>query len=130
MSTLNKGVNEIDYKELFPLKVIKSKRDYKWALRSMEAVFDEEKGPFAEYAETLTVLIEHYEEGRYHINEATGVELVKFLMEQNNLKQKDLVGILGEKSSVSEILNGKRPLNLNHIRKLAEKFHVKPATFV
>ena len=130
MPTLNKGSNEIEYKELYPLKVIKNKRDYEWALKSMEAVFDEEEGPLSEYAETLTLLIEHYEEGRYQINEATGVEVVKFLMEQNNLKQKDLVGIIGEKSSVSEILNGKRPLNLNHIKKLSEKFHIKPATFV
>ena len=130
MPTLNKGSNEIEYKELYPLKVIKNKRDYEWALKSMEAVFDEEEGPLSEYAETLTILIEHYEEGRYQINEATGVEVVKFLMEQNNLKQKDLVGIIGEKSSVSEILNGKRPLNLNHIKKLSEKFHIKPATFV
>ena len=44
-----------------------------------------------------------------------------FLMQQNNLKQKDLIGIIGGKSAVYEILNGKRPLNLNHIRKLAEK---------
>jgi HTH-type transcriptional regulator/antitoxin HigA len=51
-------------------------------------------------------------------------------MDQNNLKQKDLVGIIGRKSAVSEILNGKRPLHLNHIRKLAKKFHVKPASFV
>ena len=75
-------------------------------------------------------MIEHYEEGLYQIKEATGVEVVIFLMEQNNLKQKDLVGVIGEKSSVPEILNGKRPLNLNHIKKLAEKFHIKPVTFV
>jgi len=130
MSALNKGLDEIDYKGLYPLKVIKNTRDYKRALKSMEAVFDEANGPFEEYAETLTILIEHYEEERYQINEATGVEVVKFLMEQNNLKQKDLVGVIGEKSSVSEILKGKRPLNLNHIKKLSEKFHIKPATFV
>ena len=75
-------------------------------------------------------MIEHYEEERYQINEATDIEVLKFLMEQNNLKQKDLVGVLGGKSSVSEILNGKRPLNLDHIKKIAEKFHIKPTTFV
>jgi hypothetical protein len=52
MSTLNnRGIEEIDYKGLYPLKVIKNKRDYKLALKSMEAVFDEENGPFTEYAE-------------------------------------------------------------------------------
>jgi HTH-type transcriptional regulator/antitoxin HigA len=51
-------------------------------------------------------------------------------MEQNNLKQKDLIGVLGGKSSVSEILNGKRSINLQHIRALADRFHVEPATFI
>jgi len=51
-------------------------------------------------------------------------------MDQNDLKQKDLIGILGGKSAVSEILNGKRPLNLKHIRNLSEKFNVRPSTFV
>ena len=59
-----------------------------------------------------------------------GVKILKFLMKQNNLKQKDLVGVIGGKSTVSEILNGKRPMNLQHIRVLADKFHVEPATFV
>ena len=59
-----------------------------------------------------------------------GVKILKFLMRQNNLKQKDLVGVIGGKSTVSEILNGKRPMNLQHIRVLADKFHVEPATFV
>ena len=122
--------DQIEFEDLYPLKVIKNKTGYEKALKSMEAVFDEKKGPLAEYAETLAILIEHYEEERYQINEATGVEVVKFLMEQNNLKQKDLVGVIGEKSSVSEILKGKRPLNLNHIKNLSKKFHIKPATFV
>jgi HTH-type transcriptional regulator/antitoxin HigA len=51
-------------------------------------------------------------------------------MDQNDLKQKDLIGILGGKSAVSDILNGKRSLNLKHIRNLSEKFNVKPASFV
>ena len=56
--------------------------------------------------------------------------MLKFLMTQNGLRQKDLVGIVGAKSSVSEILNGKKPLNLKHIRALANKFNVRPATFI
>ena len=130
MPAIEKGSDEIEYKELYPLKVIKNKTDYEWALKSMEVVFDEEKGSLAQYAETLTILIEHYEEEQYQINKATDVEVLKFLMEQNNLRQKDLVGVIGGKSSVSEILNGKRPMNLTHIRRIAEKFHIKPTTFV
>ena len=124
------ALDQILFKDLYPLKAIKTRKDYEKALKSMETVFDETKGPLAEYAETLTILIEHYEEEQFPIMEATGLEVLKFLMEQNDLKQKDLIGILGGKSVVSEILNGKRPLNLKHIRNLSEKFNLKPATFV
>ena len=124
------ALNECDYNDLYPLKIIKNKRDYKLALKSLEDVFDETSGNLAEYAETLTVLIEHYESENFPIKNSSGVEMLKFLMTQNNLKQKDLVGIVGAKSSVSEILNGKRPLNLQHLRALANKFNVRPATFI
>ncbi len=124
------AVDRMNFKKLYPLMVIKTQNDYEKALRSMEAVFDEETGPLADYAETLVILIQHYEEENFTVEKKQGVEVLKFLMEQNDLKQKDLVGILGGKSTVSEILNGKRPLNLQHIRILADKFHVKPATFV
>ena len=124
------ALNECEYSDLYPLKIIKNERDYKLALKSLEAVFDETRGNLAEYAETLTVLIEHYESENFPIKESSGIEVLKFLMTQNVLKQKDLVGIVGSKSTVSEILSGKRPLNLQHIKSLAEKFNVKPATFI
>jgi HTH-type transcriptional regulator / antitoxin HigA len=117
-------------KNLYPLKVIKNEEEYQEALKSLEAVFDEAEGPLADYAETLTLLIEKYEETLHSFPEASGIEVLKFLMDQNGLKQKDLAGILGGKSTVSELLNGKRPFNLNHIRLLAKKFNVRPATFV
>jgi HTH-type transcriptional regulator/antitoxin HigA len=71
-----------------------------------------------------------YEDALFPIKKASGLDVLKFLMDQNNLKQKDIVGILGGKSEVSEILNDKRPLNLKHIRSLSEKFNVTPASFV
>lgn len=124
------ALNEREYSDLYPLKIIKNEREYKLALKSLEAVFDETRGNLAEYAETLTVLIDHYESENFPMRESSGIEVLKFLMTQNVLKQKDLVGIVGSKSTVSEILNGKRPLNLQHIKSLAEKFNVKPATFI
>jgi len=124
------ALNQYDYNDLYSLRVIKNNKDYKLALKSLEAVFDETGGKFAEYAETLTVLIEHYESENFPVNESKGVDLLEFLMAQNDLKQKDLTGIIGTKSSVSEILSRKRPLNLQHIRALADKFNVKPATFI
>ncbi len=124
------ALDQTEIQEFYPLKVIKTRNDYEKALKSMEAVFDEKTGPKAEYAETLAILIESYEEKRFPVENAGGLEALKFLVEQNGLKQKDLVGILGSKSSVSEIFSGKRPLNLKHIRILSDTFHVNPATFV
>lgn len=124
------ALDQLKFKDLYPLKVIKTRKDYNKALESMRTVFDETKGPLAEYAETLTILIEHYEEAQFPIMNATGLDVLKFLMDQNELKQKDLIGILGGKSAISEILNGKRPLNLKHIRALSEKFNIKSASFV
>jgi HTH-type transcriptional regulator/antitoxin HigA len=124
------SVAQVEQKHLYPLKAIKTEKEYEQALKSLELVFDEAEATLAEYAETLAILIESYEERRFPIKHATGVEVLKFLMEENELKQKDLIRALGSKSSISEILNGRRPLNLNHIRKLAEQFHVKPATFI
>ena len=124
------ALDQLDFKGLYPLRMIKNEKNYKEALKSMETVFDVTEGHLAEYAETLAILIEHYETKRFPIKESSGIDVVRFLMDQNGLKQKDLIGILGEKSSVSEILNGKRHLNLQHIRALSEKFNVNPATFI
>ncbi len=124
------ALDQVEIREFYPLKVIKSRNDYERALKSMEAVFDEKAGPKAEYAETLAILIAYYEKEHFPVKSAAGAEVLEFLVEQNGLKQKDLVGILGSKSTVSEIFSGKRPLNLKHIRILADTFHVKPATFV
>jgi len=124
------ALDQLDFEGLYALRMIKNEKDYKEALKSMETVFDATEGHLAEYAETLAILIEHYETERFPIKESSGIDVVRFLMDQNGLKQKDLIGILGGKSSVSEILHGKRLLNLRHIRALAEKFNVNPATFI
>lgn len=124
------ALNEYENVCLYPLKIIKNKQDYEHALRSLELVFDETNGDLAEYAETLTLLIEHYESENFLMKSPNGVDLLKFLMDQNGLKQKDLIGILGSKSSVSEILSAKRALNLRHLKALADTFNLDPATFL
>lgn len=124
------ALNHSQFSRLCPLKAIKNEKDYIEALESMEMVFDETDDDLGEYAETLTILIEHYESQHNHIPDCTGVDALRFLMEQNNTKQKDLVGVLGGKSTVSEILSSKRPLNIKHLNALSAKFGVSPATFL
>jgi HTH-type transcriptional regulator/antitoxin HigA len=80
-------------------------------------------------AELLTLLIEDFEERHYPLKPATGIEALEELMEANGLKQKDLVSIFGTPSIISEVLNGKRRLTTEHIRKLSRRFHVSPELF-
>ena len=79
--------------------------------------------------ELLTLSIEHYDNEHFQIAEADGVSILKYFMEEFDLKQKDLQNELGTQGVVSEILHGKRKLNRNQIEKLSERFHVSPAVF-
>jgi HTH-type transcriptional regulator / antitoxin HigA len=81
------------------------------------------------YAEVLLTLIEAYEEEHHSIPDASPVEVLRALMDANDLKQKDLAAIFGSESIVSEVLHKKRDLNKTHIEKLSKRFHVSPAVF-
>lgn len=81
------------------------------------------------YAEILITLIEAYEERHHPIPDVSPVEVLRALMDANNLRQKDLAAILGSESIVSEILHKKRALNKTHIERLSKRFHVSPAVF-
>ena len=69
---------------------------------------------------------EHYQ----FLEEGTGIDALKFLMEQHDINQNDLNNEIGSQGVVSEILNGKRQLNVTQIRKLSERFKVSPGTFI
>jgi HTH-type transcriptional regulator/antitoxin HigA len=81
------------------------------------------------YAQVLMTLIEVYEEEHHLIPDASPLEVLRALMDANELRQKDLVPIFGSESIVSEVLHKKRDLNKTHIEKLSARFHVSPAVF-
>jgi HTH-type transcriptional regulator/antitoxin HigA len=81
------------------------------------------------YAEVLMTLIAAYEEEHHSIPNASPVEVLRALMDANDLRQKDLVPIFGSESIVSEVLHKKRDLNKTHIEKLSKRFNVSPAAF-
>ena len=90
------------------IKPIKTGKDYKKALERLEFVFDATpNSKERDEAEILSLLIENYENKHHPIQPPDPIEAIKIQMEEMNLKQKDLVGIIGGKSSVSEILNKK-----------------------
>jgi HTH-type transcriptional regulator/antitoxin HigA len=80
-------------------------------------------------AELLTLLITDYEEKHFRLKPASPVQVLQELMRANGLRQKDLVEQFGTESIVSEVLNGKRELNKEHIKRLSERFQVSPAVF-
>ena len=79
----------------------------------------------------LCELVEDFEEEAYPMGESsTPLSMLKFLMEQQNLKQTDLLEVFGSKGIASEVINGKRAISKTHARKLAERFKVSVELFV
>ena len=83
----------------------------------------------AELLRLLTLLIEDFEGRHYATPKASPRAAIVFLMDQHGLKQKDLTPVFGAPSITSEVLNGKRELNREQIRRLSEHFHVSPELF-
>jgi HTH-type transcriptional regulator/antitoxin HigA len=112
---------------------IHNKHDYDLAVNLLNQLLDEvgsnEKHPLYGFLEVLGIIIENYETEHYNLDGATGADALKFLMQEHNLHQDDLPEI-GSQGVVSEILNGKRQLNVNQIQKLSERFKVSPAVFI
>jgi HTH-type transcriptional regulator/antitoxin HigA len=82
-----------------------------------------------EAIELLTLLIERYESEHFPAPDADPVDVLRFLLAQNGLSQRDVSPELGSESTVSLILAGKRQLNRNHIERLSRRFHVSPSVF-
>ncbi|HNR43259.1 MAG TPA: hypothetical protein PKL65_13585 [Bacteroidales bacterium] len=113
------------------IRPIKSGEDYIRALTRLEEIFDASvDSPEGDEAEILSVLIESYENTYFPIEAPDPIEAIKIRMEEMNLKQKDLVGIMGGKSRVSEILNRKKRLTVAMIRNLTRELHLPPSLLI
>jgi len=113
------------------IKPIKSEKDYKQALKRLEVIFDASVDTKAgDEAEVLSLLIENYENEHYPIEAPDPIEAIKIRMEELNLRQKDLVGIIGTKSRVSEILNKKKRLTVDMIRELERVLQISASVLV
>ncbi|HJS18283.1 MAG TPA: helix-turn-helix domain-containing protein, partial [Anaerolineales bacterium] len=88
-----------------------------------------EKHPLYSLLDTLGTLIHAYEEENYPIPSVTGAEILRYMMKENGLTQSDLSEV-GSQGVVSELLNGKRELNVRQIRALAKRFGVSTAVFI
>src|SRR5260370_28936030 len=83
-----------------------------------------------EAIELLTLLVEHYEQEHYSVPEADPVSIVRFLIEQQNLTQRDLIPQFGSESAVSMFMTGQRSLTLEQVRKLSTRFKLPADIFI
>lgn len=113
------------------IKPLKTEQDYEKALERLELIFDAPaNSKEGDEAEILSMLIDNFENEHYPIEAPDPIEAIKIRMEEMNLKQKDLVGIIGGKSRVSEILNKKKRLTVEMIRELEELLNIPASLLV
>jgi HTH-type transcriptional regulator/antitoxin HigA len=109
------------------IKAIKNAREHTEALERIYSLMQKKLVPGSSDAnelEVLSILVEKFEDEHYSIGPPDPIEAIKFAMEHQNLRKRDLAKIIGHKSRVSEILKGKRKLTLPMIRNLHRKLKI------
>ena len=109
------------------IKVIRTEQDYLAALREVSALIDFDPSldtPEGERLDVLGTLVQAYEAKHYPIDPPDPFDAIKFRMEQSNMTVKDLVPYIGPLNRVYEVLNYKRSLSLNMIRRLSEGLQI------
>ncbi len=116
------------------LRTVENERHYKAMITLMNKLIDEigdrATHPLMGLLDIVTFFVRDYEERNVEIPTAEPPAVLRFLMDQHNLRQADLAEIFGSQSNVSEVLNGKREINARQARALAERFNVSPAVFI
>ena len=134
--TVDSSIAQIwgDLQQRLGLSPIHNQAQYEHMVRLMNSLLDEigddEKHPLADLLEIVGDLIAAYDERHYPISDAEPRAVLRLLMEQNSLQQKDLAAELGSQSVVSEILNGKREINARQAKALATRFSISPGAFL
>jgi HTH-type transcriptional regulator/antitoxin HigA len=115
------------------LSTLRTKKQYNRAAQLLDELIDEASAQYNPLIEslidTLGTLIKDYEDRKIPEPEGDAIGCLKFLMREHNLKQSDLKE-LGSQGVVSEILSGKRQLNVRQIKTLSQRFKVSPAVFI
>jgi HTH-type transcriptional regulator/antitoxin HigA len=132
MSALAVSLDYMALLERYPPKVIRTEREnekYVAILYEMDSAGRKLTRAEQELADLLTLLVENYEEEHYALPKTTPAGMINFLMDQHDLRQKDLLDVFGTASVASEVLSGKRELNKGNIERLAKRFGVSPELF-
>ena len=112
---------------------IKTKKRYKQMLELVESIFDRvgqsKTHPMLPILETISILIEDYEDKELKLPKTSPIAVIEYLMQEHGLNQSELPEI-GSQSVVSDVLKSKRKLNLRQIKALAKRFNLTVDTFV
>ncbi len=118
---------------LIPVSPIRTEQQYDQAVEKLnellDIVGDNEAHPLYELLDTLSILIHAYDEAHFPISPVTGIEVLKFIMEEHQLAPSDLPEI-GDEKVITELLAGKRELGVENIRALSKRFGISPAVFI
>jgi len=107
------------------IRPIKNEQDYEDALRRVESLWESPEGSGeSDELDVLATLIEAYERQQYPADLPDPVEAIKFRLEQQGKDSRALIGVIGQRTRVYEVLRGKRSLSLNMIRELHDKFGI------
>ena len=121
----------VELLQAFPPRPIKSEEEMQATQQVIDRLID--RGNFSpdeeDYLNVLGTLVYEYEQAQEVIPDIYGVDLLKVLIREHDLRQKDLVTIFRTESIVSDILNNRRELTARHIKELASFFHISPAAF-
>ena len=107
------------------VKPIRTKADYKAALAEIEALWGARSGtPRGDRLDVLATLIDAYEAEHHPIDPPDPIDAIRFRMEQQGLTRRDLEAIIGTRTRIAEVLNRKRPLSINMIRRLHDRLGI------
>lgn len=113
------------------LKPVRNEADYQAALAEIESLWGAHVGtPEGDRLDILATLVDAYESEHYPMDPPDPIDAIKFRMEQQGLSRKDLEGILGSRTRVAEVLNRRRGLSINMIRRLHEKLGISVEVLV
>ena len=113
------------------LKPIRTDADYEVALAEIERLWGAPAGtPEGDRLDILATLVDAYENEHYPMDPPDPIEAIKFRMEQQGLTRRDLEGILGTRTRVAEVLNRRRGLSINMIRRLHEKLGISAEVLI
>jgi HTH-type transcriptional regulator / antitoxin HigA len=109
------------------VRALHTEADYEWALKEVKRYFENQPSPGTpegDRFDVLSTLLKNYEDEHHNIPDADPIDILNFAIEELGRSQADLARIFGSRPRASEILNRKRALTLEMIRKISEEWHL------